>query len=350
MNKKTLYIVGAGASHEAKLPTGDKLKNEISRLLDIKFNNGYNQSSGDRLITEAYRLIVRKLNLSKEDINPHMKAGWRIRDALHLAISIDNFIDAHKDDEKIELCGKLAIVRSILEAEQRSLMYIDNSNSNNKLNYTSLEKTWYTSFFKLLTENCAKNELKKRFESISFIVFNYDRCIEHFLYNSLQNYYGISLEESAELVNSIEIHHPYGVVGNLPWQEGKSVQFGATPSATQLIKLAEQIKTFTEGTNPESSEIIAIRKSTAAAENIVFLGFAYHKQNLILISPNSLSPEKFGTTNYYGTALGISDSDCKSINEELRDFKHTDIFEKNINNTLNCSSLFKEYWRSLSLT
>lgn len=139
MNKKMLYIVGAGASHEANLPTGEKLKNEISRLLDIKFSNGYTQSSGDRLIAESYRIIVKKLNLPTVDINPHIHAGWRIRDALPLAISIDNFIDAHKDDDKIELCGKLAIVRSILEAEQNRLMYIDNSNSNNKLKYSSLE-------------------------------------------------------------------------------------------------------------------------------------------------------------------------------------------------------------------
>ncbi len=34
-------------------------------------------------------------------------------------------MDIHKDDEKVQLCGKLAIVKSILEAEQASYLHID---------------------------------------------------------------------------------------------------------------------------------------------------------------------------------------------------------------------------------
>ncbi len=157
------------------------------------------------------------------------------------AISIDNFIDTHKDDKNIELSGKLAIVRAILDAEQNSLMYVAPSNP---FKFSDLDKTWYSSFMKLLTENCPKEELSKRFQSISFIVFNYDRCIEHFLYSSLQNYYDITPEEAATFISSLEIHHPYGTVGNLPWQAGQSVPFGETPSAQKLLELAGEIKTW----------------------------------------------------------------------------------------------------------
>lgn len=344
---KAVYVIGAGASKEVNLPTGAELKDRIANYLDIRFEDGYTRSSGDAYITDALRIYVSQQG--HHDINPHLHAGWRIRDAMPQAISIDNFIDTHNDDKKIELCGKLAIVRSILDAESHSLLYIDNSNIYNTINFNALEPTWYSSFMKLLTENCRINELPDRLKSISLIIFNYDRCVEHFLFNSFKNYYGISDSDSAELVKSIEIFHPYGVVGNLPWQGGQFVEFGAKPQPPTLLQLAGDIKTFTEGTDPESSEILAIRKNIGEADKIVFLGYAFHDLNMQLISPSTLHLDQLSTTTYYGTAKGISDSDCNIIRDELSKFKKSDVGGININNKLDCSSLFNEYWRSLSL-
>ena len=220
-NKKTLYIVGAGASSEANLPTGYELKEKIASLLDIRFERGYTQISGDSYIYNALQIYVEKLEIQKKEIDLYLQAylhaARHIRDAMPQAISIDSFIDTHNDDKKIELCGKLAIVRSILNAERNSLLYIDNSNIYNRLNFSSLENTWYASFMMLLTENCTKENLSRRLKSIALIVFNYDRCIEHFLYNSLKNYYDLKPGETGKLVNEIEIYHPYGIVGSLPW-------------------------------------------------------------------------------------------------------------------------------------
>ena len=121
MGKKTVFVVGAGASKEAKLPTGHELKEDISRLLDMRFDWN-DQKSGDYVIAEALRRHVKQPDGSG-DINPYLHEAWHIRDALLQAISIDNFIDAHRKNEKIALCGKLAIVKSILHAESRSLLY-----------------------------------------------------------------------------------------------------------------------------------------------------------------------------------------------------------------------------------
>ena len=345
--KKTLYILGAGASREANLPTGNQLKTEIANFLDIKFEDGRAQTSGDRDITEALRIYVKQAE-DHNNINPHMRAAWQIRDAMPQAISIDNFIDTHSNNKKIELCGKLAIVRSILNAERNSLLYFDNQSSYSKLDFSVLKETWYASFMKLLTENCTKENLLKRMKSISLIVFNYDRCIEHFLYNSLQNYYGIPPEEARDLINEIEIYHPYGVVGSLPWQAGQSMQFGADPYPKQLLELANQIKTFTEGTDPKSSEILALRNNIAQTDRLVFLGFAFHRLNMNLMSPQGLTPSSEPAA-CFGTAYDISDSDCEIIKSELRVFSGAKIKNPLINNTLKCVGLFKEYWRSLSL-
>lgn len=348
-NKKTLYIVGAGASSEANLPTGYELKEKIASLLDIRFDRRYTQLSGDSYICDALRIYVNQSGIKKKDINPYLHAAWRIRDAMPQAISIDNFIDTHNDDKKIELCGKLAIVRSILDAERNSLLYIDNSNIYNRLNFSSLEKTWYASFMMLLTENCTKENLSRRLKSIALIVFNYDRCIEHFLYNSLKNYYDLKRGETSKLVNEIEIYHPYGVVGSLPWQSDQSVEFGAELHPQELLNLTHQIKTFTESTDPQSKEILAIRNNVNKADPIVFLGFAYHELNMKLLMPDSSTPDLSKARSCFGTAKRISDHNCGMIKDQLKAFYKGNVDYLIINNKLDCNRLFEEYWRSLSL-
>ena len=230
--KKTVIVVGAGASQEAGLPTSVELNISIARDLDIRFKL-VEQNSGDRTIAAALQSRFR-------DINPHLHACWKIRDALPQAISIDNFIESHRRDEKIGFCGKLAIVRSILVAEKRSLLYVDPSNTDNTLKYMSLEKTWFNAFWQRISENCQAEELRERFLSIALIVFNYDRCIEQYLYHSIQNYYGLSADSAASLVNAMEIYHPYGMVGSLPWGAGPTyMEFGGEPSTQHLVNLAE---------------------------------------------------------------------------------------------------------------
>ena len=347
-NKKTLYIVGAGASSEANLPTGYELKEKIASLLDIRFDRRYTQLSGDRCICEALEKYAQESAIPRENVKLYLDAALRIRDGMPQAISIDSFIDT-QDDDKIELCGKLAIVRSILDAERKSLLYVNPSNINNRLNFRNLEETWYANFMKLLTENCTKENLARRLESIALIVFNYDRCIEHFLYNSLKNYYGLEPDEAGKLVNEIEIYHPYGVVGSLPWQGGQSVAFGDELHPQKLLNLTHQIKTFTESTDPQSREILAIRNNVIKSDYIVFLGFAYHKLNMKLLMPDIPIADSLKVSYCFGTAKGISSSDCEIITEELRDFYKSSIKEIKIRNQLDCYRLFEEFWRSLSL-
>ena len=99
--------------------------------------------------------------------------------------------------------------------------------------------------------NCRRSvrgDLKERFKSITLIIFNYDRCIEHFIYYALQNYYRLSGSESAELIKCINMYHPYGDVGTLPWvNQNGAMEFGTEPRSKQLLELVKKIKTFTEG-------------------------------------------------------------------------------------------------------
>ncbi|MDR4496728.1 MAG: hypothetical protein MRK02_02200 [Candidatus Scalindua sp.] len=352
MSQNTVFVIGAGASKEAGLPTGSELKREISKLLDITFNSLGYRDSGDPTIEEALCLLVRQPDGTKGNINPYLDAAHHIIDALPLAISIDNFIDAHQDNDKIVLCGKLAIVRSILDAEKKSLLYFERQKIDSNIDFVTLEKTWYIPFFKLLTENCNKNDLQTRFKSITLIIFNYDRCIEHFIYYALQNYYKLPETEAAMLVKNIKIFHPYGEVGTLPWIHPKgAVEFGSKPYPKDLLDIAKQIKTFTEGVTPNLSEIKEIREHMFLTSKLVFLGFAFHELNMDLISPSSLyDKNQFGRIMCFATTLMISDSDKEIIEEQIKDLyrNNTRIDTRVKMANLKCGDFFSGFWRSLA--
>ena len=59
--RKTLIVVGAGASMEVDLPSGKELTREIAKLLDLEFDAG-TQKRGDYLLWEACKAHAKQSN------------------------------------------------------------------------------------------------------------------------------------------------------------------------------------------------------------------------------------------------------------------------------------------------
>jgi len=343
----TLLILGAGTSKEVSFPTGAELKKNIADLLSVGDENGFYYSIRDKLINAAINRNMQAefVNLSME---PYLRVCQIIRDAMPQASSIDNFIDTHSDNKKIELCGKLAIVRAILEAESRSEIYTD---QNRKLDFSRIENTWYNKFFQLLVQDASLEQLTGRLNNLNVITFNYDRSFEHFLYYSLINYYQIDNTSAAELISNIGIYHPYGTVGKLPWMRGGgSIEFGAEPNELQLLELVKQIRTFTEGTEPESSEINIIRKAVYESDCIIFLGFGFHPQNMALLDSDNYEPidKERDSSVCFATAKGISQHDCDLVISDIQKLTGFEKHQIHLRNDLTCTDLFSKYRRSLS--
>lgn len=337
---KTVYIIGAGASKELNLPTGEELKKSISDLLDISYD-GSRLLRGDHFIAKAFE-ILESSNLYK--FNELQKASNLISRALPQAISIDNFIDAHRNNSNVSVAGKMAIVKSILAAEKSSLIY----ELDKRYDYNKLSDTWYNSFFKQITENCTYEQLPNRLENVTLIVFNYDRCIEHFLYHSFINYYDINHEQSSALVNKIRIFHVYGQIGFLPWQHKETtIPFGADIDHNQLLSTYTNLKTFTEGADPTASEINLLKKNIAESQRIVFIGFAFHPLNMEILTLDGV-PQNTWISQIYATAYGVSDSDLEYIVSSIKkSLKNNNHFDPKILNK-KCNEFFTHYWRSLS--
>ena len=231
------------------------------------------------------------------------------------APSIDTFIDSHAGNDKLELCAKLAITQSILAKERDCPLHYRAEANEYNFDPSKIEKTWYTKLFNILISGCSKENISDRLSRISFVIFNYDRCVEHFLLHQLQNWYEIGQEEAVSILEPLQFQHPYGQVGFLPWQSiGNSISFGEKnygPSDHLLV--AQDIRTFSEQRS-DMSQLGAIRHLISEADTAVFLGFSFQPQNIELITP----PDMGGLNNIYATAHGISASDQEVITSRLQ--------------------------------
>lgn len=303
----TVFVIGAGASAEYGIAVGDTLKAKIASLLGFYFD-GYALQSGDGQLCETLKrhnhAITGQYGLSA----PHFQAARHISDAMPHALSIDNFIDAHRGNEPIELCAKLGIVKSIINEEGSSKLAALRL-PHDPFDFTSVSNGWIARLFQMLHEGVSVSEIDQLFQNVTLIVFNYDRCIETYLPRAVASYYGISDHEARRLVSKLNIVHPYGIVGNIDADGNIDPPFGS--SEINLLDALEGVNTFSEGLSDPS-----IAKSLASAmneaETIVFLGFSFHPMNLrILSNPCPNLRRIFGTTH------GLSDSAVASVEEAL---------------------------------
>lgn len=343
------FVLGAGASFEVNMPTGNDLKKKITACLSFKFDNFGHPRGGDDNVREALFQLGQHPEATAST-QTYFDAAALIRAAMPQAPSIDNFIDSHRKTPQVAKVGKLAIAAEILRAETSSALYVSPANINNKLNFDRVSDTWYNSFFQLLHLNAQQDDLPERLRRVRVVTFNYDRTLEHFLFHSIQNYYGTSRERAAEILSNLIVYHPYGTVGSLPWQNtGVAVPFGGEISSSALLQVSSGLRTFTEGTSETDSQIANIRSSIFDAEILTFLGFAYHELNLELLfgSPTN-SPTKH-TKQVFGTAMGLSESNRKAIASELSDYGKYDFSHVTLRSDLSAAQLFPEYSRSLRL-
>lgn len=311
---KTLFILGAGASSEVGLPLGSDLTSQIAKDLAFEFRHGFEQVNGDQNIAQTLVFLARQANPARVDPNPLFRACHRIRDGMVVSRSIDNFLDNHQDDEQIVLCGKIAIANSILAAERGSLLYVDRMSSSRSLDLSKIADTWFVKFFQLLHEGVPKSKIAALFDNTAFIVFNYDRCLEQFLINAVQAAYGTSETDAESVVRHARIYHPYGTIGPLPWQEQQGIGFGGGPLGQNgLIRSAARIRTYTERLE-ESDLLAALRTEIRKANTVVFLGFAYHDQNMTLLNPSGPTEIR----RILGTTCGISANDVSVVEHRIR--------------------------------
>jgi hypothetical protein len=269
--------------------------------------------------------------------------------------SIDNYVHSHSDKEPVKIVAKMAIVQTILDAEKGCHISINPQMHPPRFkDEAEAHKSWLSDFFTVLQDGIVEaRNLDRIFDNLTIINFNYDRCIEHYLFQVMQRLYPSKGETYVtDLINSnLKILHPYGVVGNLPWQSRTNpVHFGGGAGHNDLAALSAQIRTYNEEVD-DKEKITEIRGALALARRIVFLGFHFHRQNVELLAPMQNDPDLAGTVVVYGTQVRRSPADVEIIrSRRLHRILHgrTVLPSSSFEAERGCKELFRDFGGVLS--
>jgi hypothetical protein len=237
LNRRTVFIVGAGASAECGLPTGAKLKDLIRVGTDFRFG----QSGSDDL------LEILRHRYPNADIKKYVTGGQKLSSSIGTFPSIDEALHWWSSHQEIVELGTLAIAHYILDAESRSSL----AAKGGAVNLKDSERTWLATFMSMALSGLKQDAVSHAFENTTIINFNYDRTVEHYLYWALQQL-GISTTEAAESVARLKIIRPYGSIGQLEWQGRSGLSFGGNNNPIVASEIANNIRTFTEQIQEET--------------------------------------------------------------------------------------------------
>jgi|688.fasta_scaffold454424_1 hypothetical protein len=323
---KSVFVVGAGASVEFGLPTGRGLLSQINDLGKKEYDSdGYlTRTSFPAPFESALEYIKKDLissGYSSRDATLRLrrKATW-ICDIAPLAPSIDNLIHTHQSDSDVAAIGKAIIAYLIHEGERKSHLadvqlkshdwgpfpFVHRAPNGNKL----IAETWLGELFRYLVELNDFNNFIAALDDITFISFNYDRCIEQFLTSAAQRYFQLDSDDTRRCLESINVVHPYGSLGELSVTNNQIVGFASR--SADVYGASKMINTFTEGmTNTDVGS--RIRGALDSAERVFFLGFGFLDLNLDLLFEEG----PFHVSSIVGTHKGISKTSAQLISNKL---------------------------------
>jgi hypothetical protein len=227
--------------------------------------------------------------------------------------SIDDFLDQNQGNDPALFLGKLAIVREIIGAESKSKLRMRSQGSAD-FESGALSGTWLLSLARMLFRGVKNASPEPLFENVRFITFNYDRSLEKFLPQAIEEALSVSRARAVELVSTAEILHAYGSLGPLPdGGRAGTIQFGGSyPGLLELM--ADRIITYTETASDEQL-VAKIKGAMRWAEQIVFLGFGFHQQNMDLLRP----ADGIRAERVFATVKGVSEMDQETVRGRIAD-------------------------------
>ncbi|WP_424964892.1 hypothetical protein [Dinoroseobacter sp. S375] len=346
-HRRIVIVVGAGASKEFGLPTGAELKDKIADICDIRFDDfGSRLVRGDSELVAALRQEVRQDSSHDRSLNHYLHAAWKIRDNMPWAPSIDNFLDTHRNDPEITKFGKLAIAKAILQAEANSALVVDANTASPKLDSRKLQNTWIARLFGMLVAQRSFGGFIEALRSITFVSFNYDRCIHQFFLVASRGYFDLRHDQLDEVLDALNIIYPYGSIGDFRYF-GLETCFGQVDLQRSLFEYADSIRTFTEGTGSDIVE--GISNALARSDVVVFLGFGFLHLNMKIL----FGEMRFPDVVVLATGKGLSENSRSQVAQELEYvFPMSSKSNRKKSNVQiidsTCSELFFEYERFLS--
>jgi hypothetical protein len=315
INKKTVFVLGAGASCPYGYPSGSRLRELIC------FNQGFLQSYEQYLKNDMFSPSMREESTKK--LSEFIKAFDNSR-----LKSIDVFM---ANNPKLAPTGKYIVAYEVLRAEHQSLFGEEAKRIQEERAMTSDSRSrrdhirgtpdfqggdWYSYLYNRLIEGLVGKDALPDFSNgnLAFITFNYDRSLEHFLYESLSNSFTeVSEAEIIKCLKKLKILHVYGQIAPLKWQSPDDyVDYKPQVDESLLNLAANNIRTIYE--EKQNPELIESQNLLKQADKIFFLGFGYAPENMgVLGLPDIISTSR----EVYGTAFGAEKKESENIHSKI---------------------------------
>ena len=279
LKRKTVLILGAGASMPYGFPSGDELKMRIISSLE----------NFPTLVGPATQLE----HLTHEaQIEGYHVASFRDELAGASHVTIDRFLQKRPEFGAI---GKLAIASTLIPLECDSLIPMFKPSKARPEDKQRVAGGWYKYFAQQL--NLSSTDWGDG--KLTIITYNYDRSLEHYLFTILKSTCKESQQECWKIFQEIPIIHIYGELG--PYNPiGEGLPYGSSLNIETARVAAKHIRLMHEA--KDDGLIEQSRTAVQDAEVICFLGFGYHAEN---IAPLAMKSREEGKKTL-GTALGLT--------------------------------------------
>lgn len=233
IQKRTLLVLGAGASAPFGFPVGSQLRH---RIISINAEN------------------VLAMGIELHEFEPFRN------DFRHSGLSIDAFLARRPEFDDL---GRAAIVHALLPFEADNLLF--------NVNSVPGASDWYQALWLKMVRDVLDEPSRLLDNRLRVITFNYDRSFERYLHLAAQATFGLPQERAFELIQPFFPYHVYGDLG-----EYTSNNWGGGITADSRRHRISRLKVM-PSTRPPEDEIC--HKQFTWAEQVFFLGFAFDPMN-----------------------------------------------------------------------
>jgi hypothetical protein len=273
LKRKTVLVLGAGASVPFGFPTGSAL---ASQLVEELHENHHTWIALTTLTGYTADAV-------KEFRDTFLYSGKN---------SVDAFLE-HRP-EYLEI-GKLTIAALLIPYERPNSVFRFSDQNWLRYLYDKLNSSF---------EEFSENRL-------AFVTFNYDRCVEFFLYNALRNTYRKSHDEIVTALAAMPVIHLHGRLGYLPWERDvdEARPFDIEISEKSLRDSMVSLKIIHEDiSDGRDADFNRAKELLMDADQIRFLGFGYNATNI-----KRLGVLDFPDNRAFGTRVGLADAEAAGI-------------------------------------
>jgi len=261
IDRSICFVLGAGASVPYGLPTGPGLKDLLVEQCARKNRPECSALLGAGFGHDELTEFVHGFRMSRQS-------------------SIDSFLASRPQFFGV---GKAAIAATILTLEQ-----------SHRLHPSDPTDDWISHVW---THLQSPKQASFAMNRLSFVTFNYDRSVEQSLCDAYSNTYGVTWDVAcARVEETIPIVHVHGSLGALPTSVRAGVPYDLPLEHADLKDVAAQITVLSEA-HEDSSEVSSARALVAGAHRVVFLGCAYHRENMrrLGVGDKPLGAERIGS-------------------------------------------------------